>query len=602
MHPNAPPSSASRPLPKRSSTTAGFDDLDASFQTTHPPPPQSSHQPPPLRVSPSAPGASRKRHHSLPTNALVSDWHSTSRWAPPPRTLLIRRPEIHTLPPSSEAAPSSALSHATTTSMHVEQSYRTYTYTPARSTVVSTHATSLQPPEMSPREEFLVRAFVSDAMKLQHDQQPTGNQPESGRRVTPITPRPAKVAPPSQPTTTPSSAASSHQRWSREEDERLRDAVQRFGGKNWKMIAETLGRGRTDVQCLHRWNKVLKPGLVKGPWTPEEDQILTDLIARYGVGKIRWCDIALHLPGRIGKQCRERWCNHLDASIRKGQWTPEEDDTVFRLQQQLGNKWSEIAKMLPGRTENAVKNRFNSAARRKWLMAQAAKATASQRELPTLVTAPPPVTEMPSHETTTPTYRDSYAPIRPSTEPFLTYSYSGPPPSLPPPPPTSSAPSFASYFPYAPPAVPAASSYEPSVASSLLLRRSLSTSESAASTPVSFSAALTSLLSSPKDGDDPGHSSFTSDEHVEDDDEAFDNQHEALCEEDVRDFDDHAEDELSNHEGLRFHPLTSKKTRESLEPETTSPRPPDMMMDDQHMTTFLDSVALELDDDLIEIK
>ncbi|CAI5728306.1 unnamed protein product [Peronospora effusa] len=166
-------------------------------------------------------------------------------------------------------------------------------------------------------------------------------------------------------------------KWLRDEDDCLREAVARFGGKNWKMIAETLGNGRTDVQCLHRWNKVLKPGLIKGPWTPAEDRILTSLITRYGIGKIRWCDLALHLPGRIGKQCRERWCNHLDSRIRKGQWTPEEDDMVFSWQQKLGNKWSEIAKLLPGRTENAVKNRFNSAARRKWLMNQASKSASS---------------------------------------------------------------------------------------------------------------------------------------------------------------------------------------------------------------------------------
>ncbi|KAG2531755.1 hypothetical protein BBO99_00001009 [Phytophthora kernoviae] len=154
------------------------------------------------------------------------------------------------------------------------------------------------------------------------------------------------------------------------------------------MIAETLGNGRTDVQCLHRWNKVLKPGLIKGPWTPEEDRVLTNLITRYGVGKIRWCDLALHLPGRIGKQCRERWCNHLDSRIRKGQWTPEEDDMVFRWQQKLGNKWSEIAKMLPGRTENAVKNRFNSAARRKWLMNQANKSPSVPSVIPSQAQPP----------------------------------------------------------------------------------------------------------------------------------------------------------------------------------------------------------------------
>jgi L-alanine-DL-glutamate epimerase-like enolase superfamily enzyme len=56
--------------------------------------------------------------------------------------------------------------------------------------------------------------------------------------------------------------------WTAEEDEKLRKAVAEFGGRNWKKIAEQI-TDRTDVQCLHRWQKVLRPGLVKGPWTPE---------------------------------------------------------------------------------------------------------------------------------------------------------------------------------------------------------------------------------------------------------------------------------------------------------------------------------------------
>ena len=73
------------------------------------------------------------------------------------------------------------------------------------------------------------------------------------------------------------------------------------------------------------------------------------------------------MPGRIGKQCRERWFNHLDPSIKRGEWTTEEDKILFEAQRVCGNRWCEIAKLLPGRTENAVKNRFNSSARKRWL-------------------------------------------------------------------------------------------------------------------------------------------------------------------------------------------------------------------------------------------
>jgi len=57
----------------------------------------------------------------------------------------------------------------------------------------------------------------------------------------------------------------------------LGEAVKNFGGKNWKKIAESL-TGRTDVQCLHRWQKVLNPNLVKGPWTEEEDRLVLQLV------------------------------------------------------------------------------------------------------------------------------------------------------------------------------------------------------------------------------------------------------------------------------------------------------------------------------------
>lgn len=63
---------------------------------------------------------------------------------------------------------------------------------------------------------------------------------------------------------------------------------------------------------------------------------------------------------RNGRQCRERWYNHVDPSLRKGEWTPEEDMYILEQQQLIGNKWSEIARGLNGRTENSVKNRWKS--------------------------------------------------------------------------------------------------------------------------------------------------------------------------------------------------------------------------------------------------
>merc|ERR1719440_1885947 len=86
----------------------------------------------------------------------------------------------------------------------------------------------------------------------------------------------------------------------------------------------------------------------KRPWTQEEDDTVRRLVAEQrGVdGANRWAEIAKYLPGRNGKQCRERWHNQLDPAIRKDPWTTEEDQVLLKAHAVYGNRWAEIAKLL----------------------------------------------------------------------------------------------------------------------------------------------------------------------------------------------------------------------------------------------------------------
>jgi hypothetical protein len=151
-------------------------------------------------------------------------------------------------------------------------------------------------------------------------------------------------------------------RWSPHEDQRLQQLLQSRDRANWTDLVQHFP-GKTAQQIAERWSKVLNPGLVKGSWTRQEDETIIEFVHQYGTKN--WTKLSDLLHGRIGKQCRERWRNHLDPCNNKEAWTPEEDAMLMRLHEQHGNQWVKIASLMKGRSDNHIKNRWNSTLRKR---------------------------------------------------------------------------------------------------------------------------------------------------------------------------------------------------------------------------------------------
>lgn len=168
-------------------------------------------------------------------------------------------------------------------------------------------------------------------------------------------------------------------RWTIEEDELLLSAIEIESGDkiNWKLISMKYFNGTRNVnQCKGRWKKQLRPGVKRSAWTEEEDR----LVRKYKQLEMSFPEIGAKI-GRVSDQVRDRWMNVLDPELKKHPITREERQIIFEAQQRLGNKWKAIANLLPGRSENMVKNCFHNAkmaTRRK--MRKAAAAVMKQKK------------------------------------------------------------------------------------------------------------------------------------------------------------------------------------------------------------------------------
>lgn len=144
-------------------------------------------------------------------------------------------------------------------------------------------------------------------------------------------------------------------KWTEEEDETLKSAVEYYGEKDWQRVAEELD-GRSGQQCLHRWKKTLTPEIRKGRWTTEEDESLLAGVKAFGAGN--WAKVRNYVRTRTDVQCRERYMNVLNPSRNTSLWTKSEDERLLKLSELYDFKWTIVSEKLGNRTDNQCLRRY----------------------------------------------------------------------------------------------------------------------------------------------------------------------------------------------------------------------------------------------------
>jgi len=147
----------------------------------------------------------------------------------------------------------------------------------------------------------------------------------------------------------------SKKKWTKDEDKLLIELAKKYNSRSWKTIASNF-LDKSPLQCFSRYKRI-RPGIIKGSWTKEEDTQIIELVHKYGKS---WSKISKILISRNGKQIRDRFINILDPSIKKGKFSLDEDLKLLTLYKKLGPRWATIAKYFENRTADMVKNRFHS--------------------------------------------------------------------------------------------------------------------------------------------------------------------------------------------------------------------------------------------------